>query len=141
MPWVDRKAVWSSYVSLTERLCAGLSYFTFGMSGLLYMLFAKRSDQSELFRFHVIQASLLWVLAWIIRMAAAPILSIVISTFAAIAPGPAAGAADLIGMVLQVVTIAFGILLAYGAVFAFLAKFAEVPFISHLVRANMSRWG
>jgi len=138
MPWVNRSF---GYSSTAERVCAGLSYFTFGVAGLLYLLLGKSRSQTELFRFHMVQATLLWVLSTLIAMAAQPLFGILFGLTRVVAPGPTDMAQGGVVMIWGVVTLAFTGLLIYGAVFAFLEKFAEVPFISGLVRANMSRWG
>lgn len=44
---------------------------------------------------------------------------------------------SIIGLVLTLAMQAGSLLLLYGMIFAFLGKYAEIPFISPLVRQNM----
>ncbi len=132
MPWRSQ-----SEPSKLEKVAAGLSYFTFGMTGLLYMLLSKGGTQSQLFRFHMYQAVLLSILAMLFGWALNPLLSICFQIMGAIAPQVVQVAGQAVGMISLVLTNTFYLLLLYGAVWAFLGKFAEVPFISNVVRQNM----
>jgi uncharacterized membrane protein len=120
-----------------ERICGGLSYLTYGIAGLLYILLSKNSGQSQLFRFHMYQAVFLCILGTLFSWAINPLVGIITNVMAAFAPGAAAALASAVGMITIVVSGGFTLVLIYGAVCAFLGKFAEVPFISPLVRQNM----
>lgn len=132
MPWRSQ-----SDPSKLEKVAAGLSYFTFGMTGLLYLLLSKGGGQSQLFRFHMYQAVLLSIVAMLVGWALGPLLSIAFQIMGAVAPQVVPVAATAIGWTTLVLTNTFYLLLLYGAVWAFLGKFAEVPFISNVVRQNM----
>ncbi len=132
MPWRSQ-----SEPSKMEKAAAGLSYFTFGMTGLLYMLLSKGGNQSQLFRFHMYQAVLLSILAMLVNWALRPLLSIGFQIMGAVAPAVVPVAELTIGWINLVLTNTFYLLLLYGAVWAFLGKFAEVPLISNVVRQNM----
>jgi uncharacterized membrane protein len=123
--------------TVMERVLAGLSYGTFGIAGLLYMLFSKSGSQSQVFRFHFFQSILLWIIFTLVSWGAGPLLDITAHLLAAIAPQALAPTIGTVLFCASVLTKAFYLLLLYGAVLAFLGKFAEVPFISNLVRQNM----
>lgn len=132
MPW--RLA---SEPTTMEKICAGLSYFTFGLAGLIYMLLQKTQNQSDLFRFHMYQAVFLCILATLFNWAIQPLLGIILPLVGAVAPAVAAAGATAAFAIGTVLSGIFSLVLLYGAVMAFLGKFAEVPFISNLVRRNM----
>jgi uncharacterized membrane protein len=123
-----------------ERIIAGLCYFTFGIAGLIYMLLKKGGAQSNLFRFHMYQAVFLSILSVMASWALGPLFSIFFQILGAVAPGAVATTGTVLGFVFDVVGKAFYLLLLYGAVMAFLGKFAEVPYISGVVRQNMMRF-
>lgn len=120
-----------------ERICGGLSYFTFGIVGLIYMLISKSGSQSQLFRFHMYQAVLLSILATLFGWAINPLLGIMFNIMAGVAPQAVQTVGTVVGWTALILTNTFYLLLLYGAVWAFLGKFAEVPFVSNLVRQNM----
>ncbi len=123
-----------------EKICGGLSYFTLGIVGMIYVLFfVKNGAQSPLFRFHFIQSILLGILAMLVGMCVTPLLSIILQLVAAVAPGAAAPFAGAVSVGAIVVSGAFNLLLVYGAIMSFLGKFAEVPVISNIVRQNAMR--
>lgn len=130
---------WRSQMQPTtwERIVAGLCYLTFGLAGLIYMLLNKGTAQSQLFRFHMYQAVFLSIIAVLFQWAMGPLLSIFFGILGATAPAAVPPLMNGVGLVLDVLTKTFYLLLLYGAVWAFLGKFAEVPFISGVVRQNM----
>lgn len=133
MPWRLQ-----SEPTIAEKICGGLSYFTFGIVGMIYMLFfSKNGTQSQLFRFHFFQAILLSIIAMLIRMAAGPLITILFNLIGAVAPGAVVPLGNALGLTTEIIGNAFSLLLLYGAIMAFLGKFAEVPFISNVVRQNM----
>lgn len=123
-----------------EKIIAGFCYPTFGVVGLIYVLLKGRDSQSQLFRFHFIQSILLWIIASLVGWAADPVFAI-IRELLKLLDGVWAGGAAITGQVIIfaaiVISKAFYLLLAYGAIWAFLGKFAEIPFISNVVRQNM----
>lgn len=132
MPWRQQ-----AEASKTERIVGGLSYLTFGIAGLLYVIFNKTGDQSQQFKFHFYQAVLISILGMLVSYAATPLLEIVLSLVSLASPQVAGQMAGVVGIVALVLKNAFFLLLLYGTVMAFLGKFAEIPFISNLVRNNM----
>jgi uncharacterized membrane protein len=132
MPWRLQ-----SNPSTMEKVCGGLSYFTFGLAGLIYLLLSKNSGQSQLFRFHMYQAVFLSILATLITWAIVPLVGIITNVVSAFAQPVAVGIATAAGMIQLICGGLFQLVLLYGAVMAFLGKFAEIPFISPMVRQNM----
>lgn len=120
-----------------ERICGGLSYLTYGIAGLLYILLSKRSGQSQLFRFHLYQSVFICILGTLVSWGIGPLVGIITNVVGAFAPGAAMAISGGFAAVTMVVSGIFTLVLLYGAVCAFLGKFAEVPFISPLVRQNM----
>ena len=120
-----------------EKICAGLSYLTFGIAGLLYTVLSKSGSQSQLFRFHFMQSILLWILATLLQWGASPLIGIISGIMSGVAPAALPGFGVGVNLVVMILTNAFYLLVIYGAVLAFLGKSAEVPFISNLVRQNM----
>jgi hypothetical protein len=133
MPWRSQ-----SEPTVAERACAGFSYFTFGVIGLIYILFFNKSgEQSELFRFHFLQAILLSIFAMLLSYAAGP-MGDLLGQFIRFAPESiATGLQSGLAWTGLILVNAFRLLLVYGAIFCFLGKFAEVPVISNVVRQNM----
>ena len=131
MPWRI-----NSDPNTVERVVAGLSYLTFGMAGLIYLLLTKERAQSTQFRFHTFLAMFTWLLLVLFQWAASfmghllfPLFSFA-GAFGTTMVTAVNGLFTLLGIV-------FYLVLLYGAVMAFLGKFAEVPLISNVVHRNM----
>ena len=121
-----------------QRIIAGLCYPTFGIPGLVYLLATGRSNQPDLLRFHFIQSILLWLIGYLLNMVAGILIGIICSLVSVIATKEISILIfKSIGLAALILTNTFYLLLAYGAIWAFLGKFAEVPFISNVVRQNM----
>jgi uncharacterized membrane protein len=131
MPWRS-----NSQPTTAERVVGGLSYLTMGFAALLYILLSKNGNQSQFFRFHMYQSVFLCIVSILAGWAAGPLLNIVLQLVSLVSQPAALGMASVIGVVAQVIQGAFMLLLLYGAIFAFLGKFAEVPYVSDLIRRN-----
>jgi uncharacterized membrane protein len=107
-----------------------------GFAALLYILLSKNGNQSQFFRFHMYQSVFLCIVSILAGWAAGPLLNIVLQLVSLVSQPAALGMASVIGVVAHVIQLAFGLLLLYGAIFAFLGKFAEVPYVSNLIRRN-----
>lgn len=133
MPWRLQ-----SEPTLAEKVCGGLSYFTFGVVGLIYQVFfTKDQATSQLFRFHFFQSIVLSLLSMLVAFAAQPLLDIVFKVLFAIVPALQNPVSTVVVFGAMALQGAFTLVLAYGAIWCFLGKFAEVPFISDIVRQNM----
>lgn len=135
MPWVNQDGP-----SKLERLIGGLSYLTFGLAGLLYVIVAGRRGQSTFFRFHFLQSIVIGIV-WAIMTWASGILVMLLSGILGLldgfSPGLGTSAALWTGWTVSIVVKAAYLLIVYAMIWAFLGKYAEVPFISGIVRQQM----
>jgi uncharacterized membrane protein len=129
MPWTNLNKP-----DTKERIVSGLSYLTFGIAGLLYFIFGGKSSRSPFFNFHFRQSIVLWLLCLLMGMAASALSSILSGTIGLIngtasnlLVQPLGLAAYLLDKIVYLVSL-------YGAIWAFLGKYAEVPLVSNLVR-------
>ena len=125
-----------------EKICAALCYPTFGIVGIIYIIVTAgkaglSGSQTPFLRYHLIQAILLGFLAYLCSLAAGPLLDILIKIMAAVVPGVVPSVVMVLSIVLTILRYGFYLLLGYGALWAILGKFAEMPIISNLVRRNM----
>lgn len=136
MPWINQ----SSQPSATERVIGGLCYLTFGLLGLLYIIISGRSSQSPFFRFHFLQSIVLGIIGLLLSWTTQVFMTLMsgLLTMLSGVIGPVAGSIAFgLTFTFDIVTKACFFLLVYGMLFAFLGKYAEIPFISSLVRRQM----
>lgn len=135
MPWVN-----NSQPSVVERVVGGLCYLTLGLAGLLFIIISGQRGQSQFFRFHFLQSIIVGIIALLLSWASNVFISLILGLLSMLS-GLMGSAAPLVAYwVTQGLTIvlnAFNLLLVYGAIWSFLGKFAEIPFISDLVRRQM----
>ena len=134
--------VWRSQDKATalERIVAVLCYLTGGLAGIVYIILSRSSAQSSFFRFHFLQAILLGILTILFQWTIGALSLIVTPLFTLLDNAmPATGGhiANGIGMGLTIVLQAFSLLPFYGLICAALGKFAEIPFLSNVVRQQM----
>jgi uncharacterized membrane protein len=121
-----------------ERLIGGICYLTMGLAGLLYIILSGKSNQSTFFRFHFLQSIILGILLFLLGGTERALTSVLGGIFGLVNNQQIASAILFpIGLLFQGVNIAILIALAYGSIWAFLGKLAEVPLISKLVRQQM----
>jgi uncharacterized membrane protein len=135
MPWINPKQP-----DAQERIISGLCYLSVGLIGLLYVILSGKSANSPFFRFHFLQSILLGVLGCLLNWTASALVSILggmLGMFGEAASGPSYWLMTSIGFLIHNIYLAGILLLGYGAVLAFLAKYAEIPFISNLVRQQI----
>ena len=135
MPWTNE-----SQPTVLQRVIAGVCYMTAGLAGLLYIVISGRSGQSPFFRFHFLQSIIVSIIGLLLSWAGGVLFTILgklLGMVDAAAPGVGTQIAFWLGMTLDVVMKAGFLLLVYGMIFAFLGKYAEIPFISNLVRQQM----
>ncbi len=128
----------SSQPMVVERAVAGICYLTAGLAGLLYIILSGNSNQSLFFRFHFLQSIILGIILFLLGMTGnimANILSGILGLFhseqlSIVILTP-------VGWVLRILSGLIFLALAYGAIWAFLGKQAEIPGISRLVRQQM----
>lgn len=135
MPWMRENKP-----TALERIIAGICYLTAGLAGLLYIILAARSGQSSFFRFHFLQSIILYIIGLLLSWAGGILLSLlggILGMVDSLAPGVGAQIGLWTPLALDVVVRAGFLLLIYGMIFALLGKYAEIPFISNLVRQQM----
>jgi len=113
---------------------------TVGLIGLLYIVLNGKSASSSFFRFHFLQAILLGVLGCLLNWTAGAFMSILggmLGMFGDATGGPSYWIMTSISFLIHNISIAGILLLGYGAVLAFLGKYAEIPFVSNLVRQQI----
>lgn len=128
-----------------ERVISVLCYLTAGIAGILYIIISRSSYQSNFFRFHFMQSIILGLIALLLSWANGfftgtmiPLLTITFfQLLDGLMPGTGGMIANGIVMLVQAIIVAFGLLPVYGLIFAALGKYAEIPFISNVVRQQM----
>jgi uncharacterized membrane protein len=124
--------------SWKERVIAGICYLTMGLAGLLYIILSGKSNQSTFFRFHFLQAIILGILLFLLGGTEGALSAVLGGIFGLINNGQIASAILFpIGLLFKGVNIVIILALAYGSIWAFLGKLAEVPLISKIVRQQM----
>jgi uncharacterized membrane protein len=120
-----------------ERVIAGLCYVTFGMVGLIYLLVTGKQKQSFFMQFNFLQSILLGLLGLVLSYSVSAIANLLGGTVGLVNQGAAGLVMSpfaLLGAGIQALSF---ILMLYGAIWAFIGKEAEIPFISKLVRHQM----
>lgn len=123
-----------------ERVIAVLCYLTAGIAGILYIVISRSSYQSNFFRFHFLQSIILGIIALLLGWASNTFGMIGMPFFQlldGLAPGVGGTIANVVVMLVQAIIVAFGLLPFYGLIWAALGKYAEIPFISNVVRQQM----
>jgi len=134
MPWHNLS---NSQPDVKERIIAGLCYVTFGLVGLLYIIISGRSGQSSFFRFHFLQSIILGILGVLCNWTSSIFIGLLTGILSMFGAAFAQQAVGVVDFTLVVVIRAAYLLLGYGMLWAFLGKYAEIPFISNLVRQQM----
>jgi uncharacterized membrane protein len=132
MPWINPRGP-----DAVEKIISGLCYLSFGLIGLLYIIFSGKSSNSGFFRFHFMQAIILGILGVLLNWTSSAFYSIVHGIFGLFGNGLASVDATVmtaIGTIIDILA-KVGILLnLYGMIWAFLGKYAEIPLLSNMVR-------
>jgi uncharacterized membrane protein len=132
MPWNNQRTP-----DVVEKIISGLCYLSFGLIGLLYIILNGKSSNSGFFRFHFLQAILLGILGVLLNWTSSAIVGVVAGILGLF--GSSVATVDhtvmmVIGTGIDMIAKAGILLNLYGAVWAFLGKYAEIPFLSDLVR-------
>lgn len=135
MPWLNERGP-----SGLERVVGGLCYATFGLAGLLYIIISGQRSQSQFFRFHFLQSIVVGIIGLLLSWSSNVFIQLFGGLLSMISPmlgdnGPTVGFWVTQGI--SVILNAFYLLLVYGMIWAFIGKFAEIPFISDVVRRQM----
>ncbi len=126
-----------------ERAVSALCYVTGGIAGIIYIIISRSNYQSEFFRFHFLQSIVLVILTMLLNWALQAF-SLIAGTAISGLAGVMGAAADTVTMIVQFINVAFnyawlvyGLIPLYGLIFAALGKYAEIPFLSNVVRNQM----
>ncbi len=135
MPWQYEKEQ-----TVLERVVGGICYLTFGLAGLLFIILSGKRGQSQFFRFHFLQSIVLGIISLLLSWCSGIFIQMVGSLLSGLAAS-GVGAVEQIMFWTQrslyVVITAFNLLLVYGLILSFLGRYAEIPFISDVVRRQM----
>ena len=135
MPWQYEKEQ-----TVLERVVGGICYLTFGLAGLLFIILSGKRGQSQFFRFHFLQSIVLCIISLLLSWCSGIFIQMVGSLLSGLAAS-GVGAVEQIMFWTQrslyVVITAFNLLLVYGLILSFLGRYAEIPFISDVVRRQM----
>lgn len=135
MPWRSQDSA-----TTLERVVAVLCYLTAGLAGIVYIILSRSSSQSNFFRFHFLQSIIIGILSILLTWTGNTLSMIIVPLFTMLdnaMPGTGGQIANGIGFVISITMKAFALLPVYGLIFAALGKFAEIPFISNVVRQQM----
>lgn len=135
MPWANRPSAHPPDVM--EKLISAANYLTSGLVGILYIIFGGKHKDNEFFRFHWFQSIIIGILSIIVSWtfsAFGNIFGGIMGVFGGAGSGPVLMGAS---MILQLImTVAF-LLSLYGVIFSLLGKYAEIPYISKIVRSRL----
>ncbi len=134
MAWIrnDQPEVLEKIVSAATYLPCWIG---FGI-GILFILFNGKGANNRFFRFNFYQGALLGLLGSVIVMGMQYLVGL-LEGLLGMAGLSLAEAGQAAGYVIWSFMIAFQLLSLYGLVFALMGKFAEIPFISDVIRQNI----
>ena len=134
MAWIrnDEPEVLEKGVSAATYLPCWIG---FGI-GILFILFNGKGCNNRFFRFNFYQGALLGLLGSVIIMAMGYLVGLM-EGLLAMAGLSMAEAGQAAGYVIWSFMVAFQLLALYGLVFSLLGRFAEIPFISDVIRQNI----
>lgn len=135
MPWRSQDTA-----TALERVVAVLCYLTAGLAGIVYIILSRTSSQSNFFRFHFLQSIFLGLLAILLQWSSGALGMITMPLFNMLdgaMPGTGGQIANGVFLIINALFRAFQLLPVYGLLFAAFGKFAEIPFISNVVRQQM----
>ncbi|MBX9686314.1 MAG: hypothetical protein K2X27_06400 [Candidatus Obscuribacterales bacterium] len=131
--------------SVAERAVSALCYLTGGIIGIIYIIVSRSHYQSDFFRFHFLQSIVIVILTMLIQWARGamglvlgPLLPGMIEALSTVLPAAAVGTGiTVLGVLINAIFTAFNLLAIYGLIWAALGKYAEIPFLSNVVRQQM----
>jgi hypothetical protein len=135
LPWLNPRQP-----ETLEKIISALCYLSVGLIGLLYIILSGKDSNSPFFRFHFLQAILLGILGYLLGWTASAFTSVLgglLGMFGQAGSVPGHWLSTGIGFLLHNIYLAGLLLLGYGAVWALLGKYAEIPFISNIVRRQI----
>jgi len=124
------------------RIVSALSYMSYGIIGLLYVLFNGKDNKSQFFQFHFIQAILIGVICMLVGWAGSGLGNFIGGTFGLFGGGVATAGSYIsmgIGLIMQLVFVVLMIGNVYGVIQSLRGKYADMPLVSKIVRSNLRR--
>lgn len=140
MTWRERPSSSGSKPPTLERVITGSCYLSGGLVGLLYIIITGRQGQSNFFRFHFLQSILLGIMFLLLQWTADIIVNIgsgLLGLFKGVAPTVALYGPMYLSTGLSWLLTGYLLLIAYGMIWAFLGKYAEIWWISGFIRQKM----
>jgi uncharacterized membrane protein len=131
-PWMNE-----STPSGADRVVGGLCYLTMGLAGLLYIIIGGKRGQSSFFRFHFLQSIVLGIISLLLSWSSNVFIMFISSIAGMFGADLAPTIVGWVGFAVDIVSKVGLLLLVYGMIWAFLGKYAEIPFISNIVRQQM----
>ncbi len=140
MVWRERPSASGQKPEMLERIIAGSCYLSAGLIGLLYIVIKGRDSQSNFFRFHFLQSIFLGIMFLLLQWTADVIVQIgsgLMGLFQGFAPAVAMYGPWYLGQGLGWLLKGYVLVIAYGMIFAFLGKYAEIWWVSGFIRQKM----
>jgi len=122
------------------RAISAVCYMTAGIAGLIYILLNAKNNQSMFFRFHFFQAILLGIFASLFAWLGSflgQFLGGILALFGSGGVGLAMTLDTGLMFLFKGLQIVFMVACAWGIIQSIRGKYAEVPIVSKLVRANL----
>jgi uncharacterized membrane protein len=132
MPWMNDSAP-----SAADRVVSGLCYLTMGLVGLLYIIISGSRGQGQFFRFHFLQSIILGIISLLLSWSSNLFVMFLTSIAGLLGADFASQVGGWVVFAVGIVAKAGLLLIVYGTIWAFLGKYAEIPFISNIVRQQM----
>lgn len=127
--------------TIIEKLISAACYLPMGFFfGVMYILFKGPGCDDRFFRFNFFQSIIVQILLTLIQYGSSSVTGIFVSIFRAMGGALGGGVETFVAAIYMTVDIfvkAFAMLLLYGLLWALFGKYAEIPFISNVVRQNL----
>ena len=125
---------------LVEKIVSALCYLSMGLVGLLYIIISGRSSHSPFFRFNFLQSIILGIVCYLLSWTEQAVISILSGIFN-LAGGSLSNTLPTImsgiTLTIDLISKVGYLLILYGFVWALLGKYAEIPFVSKIVRQQL----
>lgn len=128
-----------------EKLAAAGSYLPAMVGfliGIVYILAKGPGCDRSFFRFHFYQSIFLSVLLFLITALGSGMSGVIIGTLrlfeGLIGAGNVAFLANNLSMVSYVLMAPFVLLVPYGIIWALMGRYADIPWVSRVIRSNMA---
>lgn len=128
--------------TILEKLMSAACYLPMGFFiGVMYILFKGPGCDDRFFRFNFFQSIIVQILITILQMGSESVTGIFAAIIRGVGGAFGGGGVEAviqaIFMTVHIFVTAFAMLLLYGLIWAILGKYAEIPFISNVVRQNL----